>query len=354
MGLATLVFLCAISPGDCESGRSAFESSVYKKLQRDCAGCHGGVGPGPSFATGDASASYYAVLNHVKFDDIDGSTLSIRAGNFHCKKANCNTESGKEMREQIRLWWEEGQKNCAVEVSIYSPEIELPDSLPTGTQPFTVMNWNLEDISTDLAGYSLAIEVKRQALPTELTPGAYHFRKPRIVGPGGSIRIRNLSFFVNRKMDTMARNFTLIRGDFSPVAAGSDQYPLLSADSQIVVQQTKEDRISLGFDALEITQAAGCPDRVKFEPVAQQLNLANCKSCHADANHSAHRQFPISTHEDETCRATLQRSAPPSTLNLSPMVAFPVGGRYDHPKLDPSNSFRKALRTWAESVWGDG
>lgn len=340
---------------ECQQGKTAFETTVYPKIMRDCAMCHDGSSKAPAYAIADVSKSYYRVLNYSNFSNMEKMTLVDRAGNGHCAQMNCDESSGKEMLEMVHQWWESGQKECPADSTMYTAEEALPNPLPFGAELFAVMKWDLGVLSQKFAGFSLSIEVKRFAKPTKETPGAYLFRKPRIWGNGKGIAVKGLRLYVNRSFDGVSTNFTTINTKIISTAKSVPApYPLLSPDSQIVVQLTETDLLSVGFESLELADPMTCKSPKLFEEqVLSRFADETCFRCHggkgAQGTPEVATVFSMDGSVEEVCRRSLERLHPqPDSILLSSLVSIPLHGKLDHPKaVKDATSYIAGIRQWA-------
>lgn len=343
----------------CTAGITAFTSTVYAKIEKDCKECHGGANPdAPPYASGDNTSTYYAVLNYVNFSDIPDSTLVLRAGNGHCGKSNCNSASGADMLNQVKAWYAQGQNTCPVAGNYFTAEVPVPTNLPDNTQTpaWQTLQWDMSTISVQFAGYTFGLDMQYWVRPTSSDPGAYRFREPRVLTGTDTIHIANIKVLINHTWNSSDNDYTVVDRIVSPQTGPSGQaapYPTLSADEIITFPQGTTDKISVAFNVLESDDPVPCNDESLFtSSILPYLHQGTCYSCHGGegglGTSPANLAFNMDVSNARLCQGVRERtnfSEPIQSLFLS----FGARGKFDHPTTLPdADTFAQDYIAWVQ------
>lgn len=340
---------------ECEVGISAFTETVHKKVRTDCVLCHGDGSAIKAFANEDPKTSYYQLLNYVNFAQVDYSALVLRAGNGHCGLASCNEDSGKDMLDQVNAWWEKGEKDCQRNGQYFTEEQSLPTSLPTDKAKFVTMTWDLGSINRTLSGMAFSLEIQQFVNRTEDEPGAYRVRKPQLSMGSATVKLRDIKILTNRKHDMAANGYTYIAQTHSPVSEDSGQYPLLSSQTMILLQDLAEgDKLSVSFEDIAVAAAESCQDIAMFNAIVRPTMAGEkCTTCHGapqvPGTEAAKMRFNMDQDEAALCAAFRQRILWEDPL-FSPGLTLPLKGTFGHPMVMPQpQSTLNAFLKWAKA-----
>jgi len=290
----------------------------------------------------------------MNFSKIEESLLVIRAGNGHCKEESCEFESGLDMAEKARTWWESGEKICLRNGKYFTAEIPLPKELPKSENEFTSLTFNLKDLEKDLDGVRFQIEVQDFIPTSPDTKGAYRVRFPRFINGSGALLVKDIKVLLNGKYDQVANAFTDISKSvpFVPidVAGVETATPLLSAQAIIILKDgLANPKLSISFVEIQKVEQADCFGRNRFKKYMLPIfNRVRCDTCHnSEGQAIGTRMLNIDDSESDLCKSTsaLVNAQYPMT---SPLVSFPVKGTSNHKQLSESEQQEliDAVRFW--------
>jgi hypothetical protein len=344
----------------CDAGIAAFRTSVHSLIRARCVACHdvnATVRQGPPFAVADPAESYSRVERHVKWDDRPNSYLVIKGGNRHCVGYGFDCATGPEdLRAVVEQWWTGGESSCPRLGKYFTQPQKLPANLPTGRDSWVAMRFDLSEIDPSLDGAIFEIEVQHFAQPGDGLPGAYRFRKPRLASVLNPVRLKGIKVLINGKYDAFANGYVPLELTVGAAPIPADPkiplpHPVLSADPLIVAQDLASgDQISIAFDDLKaVAVVPGCRSLALYQKgVVPTLNARKCTYCHGgnDPNEppptdpmmiQARKRLSFAGNDAALCGKLLQRVTP-WNHRISPLIAYPLKGIYDHPRIIPSIS----------------
>lgn len=344
--------------GTCGVGVNAYKNTGYSFVREKCVRCHGGDGPGnPAFADDNMNESYFHVRNRVNFTDPLRSLLVIKGTDGHCRGCGATAEG---MAKMLQNWWEQGEKTCVSNGKLFSGKIPVPADLPRDRTKFMTLAWDLGSIRNEFRGVQFLIDAQKYADPDGGRPGAYLFRKPRMMGGNVAFRIKDVKVLVNGRFDIAADAFRMIDTTVAPqngsrTAGEAAPYPLLTAETLIVLQDQKEgDQLSLSFEILEKGTVPMCRRQAQFEAdVLSLMKARSCTYCHGGADEGgfepANRSFNMNLSDADLCSAMLQRTVR-EVIALSPIVKLPLGqAPEDHPEVVGLDEVDPAWLNWIKA-----
>ena len=349
-------FLLQAQADTCQPGLAAFERTVYAKVRRDCAGCHSGVRPdAPAFASGDVKQSYEHLLNYMNFSQPQESLLVVRAGNGHCGEENCEIESGIEMAELAKSWWETGENSCQRNGRLFTAEINVPENLPAPAQGFSTLTFDLLAVDEKFRGVSFAIDVQEYLPKSAATKGALRFKSPRFVSEKQvSLRVKNIKILIDGAYDAVYNAYTTIDKSVSlrKVNTGYAS-PVLSGVHQVIMKNVlPRSKLSVSFVELESSQVtAACMNERGFKSkVSPVLNDLKCSECHNNSGKSfGESVLNLNSPESERCEVFSELVNSKNFMS-SPAVSIPTRSYGQHPILSENDRLKYvgALKDWLD------
>ncbi|MGE0615083.1 MAG: hypothetical protein AB7P04_05555 [Bacteriovoracia bacterium] len=340
----------------CEEGFRSFQSTLYKKIRKDCAKCHDGSRPNaPAFAVSDVEASYDTVVNYMNFSQIPESLLVIRAGNGHCNLETCEGESGKEAEAASAAWWDGGEKSCMRNGRMFTAPLAVPVNLPKPDAGFATLSFPLKDVDASFGGALFQVDIQDFVDAATGVKGAYRLRAPRIVNGVAPIYVENIKILLNGKYDSIENayagvakniNFWPVAGDRSITTAS----PVLSGATLILMKDgLANPKLTVSFVRAEAGAAMACMNLDKFTAKMQPvLNSAKCVNCHKDGSAAKGTQvFSLNKGTEDLCRVATQLFTDNLPMS-SAWVAYPTRGLFGHPKLTEAESlsYIEAVKAW--------
>jgi hypothetical protein len=340
----------------CQAGVTAFTSSVHALIRTHCTHCHdvnADIRQGPPFAVADPTDSYGRVERLVNWDNLAQSYLVTKGGNRHCVGYGFDCQTGPdEIMAALNAWWSGGESTCPRLGNFFSDEVVLPAGLPTGADSWVKMRWDLSNIDPSLDGALFEVEAQQFAAPNGTVKGAYRFRKPRLASVLNPVHVKGIRILVNGKFDSFADEYVTVDQTVAAAPIPSDAsaplpHAVLSADPLIVSedQGVAADKLSLGFDVL---QAVAMPPKCKALPLYQKgvvpaINARNCYYCHGGGSQNLPGTEPARSRlsfagDDAGLCAKLVQRATAWNPQISPLIAYPLKGAFEHPRIIPSVS----------------
>lgn len=353
----TLAFLFAIACFEvslaCNEGFEAFQKTVFEKVRRDCVKCHDGKRPeAPPFAVNDPQKSYQHLLNYMNFGKIEESILVFRAGNGHCKEESCEFESGLEMEEKAREWWNSGEKSCNRNGKYFSAEVALPEKLPTPKEGFQTLTFDLSPIDRSLEGISFQFDIQEYIPTSNVTKGAYRIRSPRFIGGQKAIKVKDIKILLNGMYDSVYNAYTFLSKTVPFVRLDESKMvtPVLSGLTLILLKDgLANPKLSVSFMEINIAEEAPCISKDIFKrKVIPTLFRMRCDTCHNNEISSTGTR--ILNMEDEpgvicqSATALVDRDS----FYMSPLIAYPTRGHLGHESLGDveTREFIDAVKLW--------
>ncbi len=353
--LIPLLVLNAALADDCEMGLQAYKETVFPKIRKDCAECHGGAKENaPPFAVSDSLDSYNQVLNYMNFSDIGNSLFAVRAGNGHCKKSNCNDESGDQVYELAQSWWEKGEKSCGRSGKLFANPVLIPANLPS--DQFVTMSFDLSTINSAFAGIYFQIDIQNAYPQVGQGKAAYRVRSPRFINGQGSISVKNLKVMLNGRFDPIYNAYVELDQPFQfiPVALGNVQSatPVLSSSTMTLLKdELANPKLYVSFVDLKMTAAMSCENSQVFtQKISPMLTSLNCNSCHnAQATKVGAKVLNLNMAPAQLCVATRNLVEPKALMN-SALISVPTRGAFGHPQLNTNlhKNYVSAIKEWMQ------
>jgi hypothetical protein len=344
-----------IKDDSCAAGIAAYKDSVHALVRTHCTHCHGDnpdIKHALQFALEDPAASRSAVERLVNWDDYQHSFFITQGGNGHCVPNGYDCQTGPaDLIAAVDAWWKNGESTCPRLGKFFTDPAPLPAGLPVGTQNWVPMRWDLSGIDPSLDGAIFEVEVQQFAAPSDTTPGAYRFRKPRLATVLNPVHIKGIRVLVNGKFDSYADEYVPVEVTVGSQAIPADPtkplpHPVLSADPLIVTEDKPAgDQISVGFE--DLTAVAKQPV-CKALPLYQKsvlptIKARNCYYCHSggdqglpgDDSHGAVSRLSFAGTDAALCARLVQRVTAWNP-EISPLISYPLKGSYGHAHVIPS------------------
>jgi len=310
---------------------SAFRDSVFAYTQKNCVGCHERR-QAPLFATGDLERAYALSKNYVNFSDVDQSTFVARVTNGHCG-ISCQTD-GKEMREAIVKWWEEGEKDLSGDKPqplLKTFSIRIPK---LSSSKYAELQWNLDRVGPDLDNVRFSLEIQK------FDDSNYRIRRPRLLTYSLPLRLVSLGFDLNGRIrHELSHYFTLSR------VVGPNSKAILSTRLMLAPIESTEDTLALTFQALERGSVDSCWRGAVFAEHVRPILERKCFRCHQQAGDPAFHRFPMDGSDEELCLEAHER-VDPHDPSHSALIQFPYVQILDHPVRVLSESERAQFLEW--------
>lgn len=353
--ILALILLGGAHAQACDDGFNAFKETVYKKVRVSCSECHDGSRPGaPPFATTDAVSSYNQLLNYMNFSTVEESLLVFRAGNGHCAKANCNADSGKEMVQMGKAWWNNGEKACERNGRYFSAPVAIPANFPGPDEGFTTVSFDLGTIKSELSGINFEIEGQTFMEKGPGTRGLYLFRNPRLMGGDRAVYLKDVKILLNGRYDIVNNEYTNVERSvpFVKLSGGVTYTPTLSPGSLLVLKdELASPTLTVSFvEVAADTAAPVCANSEIFNstviPLFKEMKCATCHNGRSSAS-LGERVFSSNMNSDQLCQVSTSLASGPS-LMVSPLVLVPSQGAFNHPVLTEEQRYKyvAALREW--------
>ena len=393
-------------------GITVFKSTVYALTRQNCASCHG-VSQAPQFAVADLNAAYAAseliavpaandlptasfaeLVFKVKDADAPGyisrSRLAIKAGDGHCGPSCTNQRDP--MIASISKWRTAEkvvtpQPGPSVSASpspgatapagsgkptLITLEVPMPSPLPSpsgAADPYARVRFDLGKAlpaNPDLKDAVFEIQVQLFTPTVGANQGAYRFSKPRVGSPTANLYIKGIRVMLDGVWDPSTNDYlateAIVPADvrMTPAAltttyrAADIPFPLLSADTMLVLQTTPSanEKISISFEVLNQAAVQPCKNLALWvtnvKPIARATTGIQCAGCHGGSNGGATSAFNMAatTPDDILCMRFRDRSnlAVPASSNI---VTYPLGtSGSGHPLVPKFDTVSKSWIDW--------
>ncbi len=356
----------------CATGLQAFAKEVHPFLRTRCASCHDSIGPGPGHAVQDVEEAYGIAKELVNFDDLPESMFVRRVRSHHWLEHDpkATGPTVEEMQQRLEAWWSQGEKDCPLSGGLVTEPIALPMGLPSfESGKFTTLRWDLSRLTPSVPNLQNAyfeIEIQKFNEPGNGITGAYRFRKPRIGTGLTSLRFKGIRILVNHRFNPLENTYMRASGVvpvglLSPQGAILGEFPVLSAESLVVLQRSENDSISIAFDELKASTPIQCNRVDEFERKVLPIFVkANCFECHGggpanmQGSGLAKELFSMNRSSAELCSqslARMDRSVPES----SALFVYPFRTRFEHPAAPtsvPASPVKRQLTEWLKAEAG--
>ena len=350
----------------CTTGLAGFREHVHPILRANCSRCHDSQGPGAPHSVADLTESYKRTLVYQNFNNVPGSFFVKKGGNMHCLTVpdigfNCETDEAM-LATAVNAWWNAGEKTCAPAGRFFTAVQQIPVDLPSRAAGFTKMRWHLRSIGSQFDGVWFEIEVQRFAERTEDHPGAYLFRRPRLIATGRTgVRVSSIRLLLNGLNTPQASSFVPVNATVSRAAGENPQdpvwkTPVLSTKSIILIEDKgAADTIAIAFgDLAAATTAVSCKKLPQWQSdVLSVAEARSCFSCHAGGSSEepgispARDRFPMTGTADELCQRMLSYAVQGNPTD-TPLIEIAVKGALSHPVVFTSPG--EALPAWTNWI----
>lgn len=326
----------------CNSGKAAFQDSLYPIVMKNCTQCHTASGPGPEFATSDLDKSYDRLLTVVNFQDPDQSILVA-----HVKSQHWTDYGGvvhvtvDQVKTALTAWWANGQKDCPGVGKFFSDATTVP-KVTQG--PFLKMRFPLAGAGTSFANAIMELEITRFSPASGGQPGTYQLRKPRLATRDVPIKIGGLKVLVNGVYYSYSDAFSEIDATVNPGDLPSDPatalpFPVLTSENILLPEMDPgQDEFKLALDVLEVAPAQTCHHLDLFQKnVMPVLDVRSCYLCHGGGPEkypgrgTAVQVMNMAMDDNALCASFLERATGPEMLT-SPLFAYTWKGAFNHPR----------------------
>ena len=322
----------------CHKGLQAYQNTLHAHLRKDCLPCHdtGGLADKPH-SVSDPETSLQRIIAYVNWSDIPKSYLVKKGGNGHCHDhgGTC-TSTEAVIEEQLKTWWEQGQKECPN----FGNVVTAPLALPTDEIP-RVLSYPLASQVPEITGAKLELRARYEE-------GAYVLDQPRLMTKKTGVKIQGLSIAVNGRWQAGANSWQRVRARVAP-----QDSPLISTTTLRVAKDRDEDTLAIGIQTLSPTDAFDCHEWERFrKEVLPVIANRDCYRCHgggpsAYPGTAAKERLNMAVDESSLCRNLLGRGNGMSAIDCA-LISLPLRGTFGHPREIPLAA--EILPSWEEWI----